>query len=53
VRRLRDFLHPKGTPQERVLGLGAVAARSGDRAFVEQVLAAIVPYDSTLRELEP
>lgn len=55
VRRLRALLAPGGAPQERALGLAGFAARAGDRAIVERVLAAIDPSDvaqwSTLREL--
>lgn len=51
LRRLRDVVAPGGAPQERVLGLCAFAARSGDRAIVERVLAAIALTDPTTREL--
>ncbi|HEX7838204.1 MAG TPA: bacillithiol biosynthesis BshC, partial [Kofleriaceae bacterium] len=55
VRRLRALLVPDGVPQERKLGLAGFAARAGDRAIVERVLAAIDPSDvalwPTLREL--
>jgi len=55
VRRLRALLAPDGAPQERVYGLAGFAARAGDRAIVERVLAAIDPEDPagwfTLREL--
>ena len=52
VRRLRALLAPDGAPQERRLGLAGLAARVGDRAVIEQVLAAIDPFDASLRELE-
>jgi bacillithiol biosynthesis cysteine-adding enzyme BshC len=51
VRRLRAMLAPDGAPQERVLGLAGLAARVGDRHLIEQVLAAIDPFDATLLEL--
>lgn len=51
VRRLRAILAPDGAPQERVLGLAGLAARLGDRALIERVLAAVDPFDGALREL--
>jgi len=51
VRRLRALLAPDGAPQERKLGLAGLAARIGDRAVIEQVLAAIDPFDAALQEL--
>ena len=51
IRRLRAILVPDGAPQERKLGLAGFAARSGDRHLVERVLAAVVPFDSSLKEL--
>lgn len=51
VRRLRDRLVPEGAPQERILGLPAFAARGGDRALVERVLAAIGPLTGQLQEI--
>jgi bacillithiol biosynthesis cysteine-adding enzyme BshC len=51
VRRLRAMLAPDGAPQERVLGLAGLAARLGDRAVIERVLAAIDPFDGRLQEL--
>lgn len=53
VRRFKALLHPEGGPQERCHGLSWYAAKWGDRALVEAVLAAIVPFDSTLKDLEP
>lgn len=53
VRRLRAMLSPDGAPQERVLGLAGLAARIGDRALLERVLAAIDPFDGRLQELTP
>lgn len=49
VRALRARLAPDGAPQERVLGLPGPAAAFGDRALIERVLAAVQPFDSTLR----
>jgi bacillithiol biosynthesis cysteine-adding enzyme BshC len=51
VRRLRAVLAPDGAPQERRLGLAGLAARLGDRAVIERVLAAIDPFDASLQEL--
>jgi hypothetical protein len=51
VRRLRAMLAPGGAPQERTLCLAALAARVGDRAVIERVLAAIDPFDGSLKEL--
>lgn len=51
VRRLRAMLAPDGAPQERVLGLPGLAARVGDRHVIEAVLAAIDPFDASLKEL--
>jgi bacillithiol biosynthesis cysteine-adding enzyme BshC len=51
IRKLRAWLAPDGAPQERVLALAGFAARGGDRALVERVLAAVDPHDSSLKEL--
>lgn len=51
VRKLRAMLAPGGAPQERTLCLAALAARVGDREVVERVLAAIDPFDGSLKEL--
>jgi len=51
VRRLRGLLVPDGAPQERKHGLAGFASRAGDRTIVERVLAAIDPFDPSLREL--
>ncbi|HSS02613.1 MAG TPA: bacillithiol biosynthesis cysteine-adding enzyme BshC, partial [Kofleriaceae bacterium] len=51
VRRVRALLAPGGAPQERTLCLAALAARVGDRELIERVLAAIDPFDGTLKEL--
>jgi hypothetical protein len=51
VRKLRAMLAPGGAPQERTLCLAALAARVGDREVIERVLAAIDPFDTSLKEL--
>ncbi len=51
VRRLRLMLQPNGAPQERVYNLSYFAARFGERAFLERVLAAIDPFDAERKEL--
>jgi bacillithiol biosynthesis cysteine-adding enzyme BshC len=51
VRRLQAFLQPGGIPQERCYGLPYFAARHGDRALVERVIAAVEPFDPTTRDL--
>jgi bacillithiol biosynthesis cysteine-adding enzyme BshC len=51
VRRVRAVLAPGGAPQERTLCLAALAARVGDRALIERVLAAVDPFDGALKEL--
>lgn len=53
VRRLQALLHPRGAPQERILGLPHLAARFGGHTFVGAIVAAAEPFDATLRELEP
>ncbi|HLL83253.1 MAG TPA: bacillithiol biosynthesis BshC, partial [Longimicrobium sp.] len=53
VRRLKALLHPEGVPQERFYGLSAFAARSGERALVDAVLAAVSPFDPRLKDLRP
>jgi bacillithiol biosynthesis cysteine-adding enzyme BshC len=40
VRRLVDWLFPYDQPQERVYGISYFAAKHGERAFLERVLAA-------------
>jgi bacillithiol biosynthesis cysteine-adding enzyme BshC len=50
--RLRDALFPGGEAQERVYGLPYFAARYGERAFIEQVLAAIEPFEASEKELQ-
>jgi bacillithiol synthase len=51
VRRARAWLAPDGDLQERRLGLPCIAARLGDRAVVERVLAAARPFDPSVQEL--
>jgi bacillithiol biosynthesis cysteine-adding enzyme BshC len=51
VRRARAWLAPDGELQERRLGVSCFAARIGDRAVVERVLAAITPFDPAMKEL--
>jgi bacillithiol biosynthesis cysteine-adding enzyme BshC len=53
VRRLRAVLAPGGVPQERVYGLPYFAARHGDRALIEKVIAAAEPFDARLKDLTP
>ncbi len=51
VRRLKRLLFPENAPQERLYSLPSFAARLGEREFIAQVLAAVVPFDTTLRDL--
>jgi len=51
VRRLKQLLFPGAVPQERVFGFAYFAARYGDRALIEQLLAAIDPYSPAITEL--
>ncbi|MCK6547320.1 bacillithiol biosynthesis cysteine-adding enzyme BshC [Myxococcota bacterium] len=53
VRRVKAWLFPRGEPQERVFALAYPAARWGERAFLDRVLASITPFDATERELVP
>lgn len=53
VRRLQALLHPENGPQERCHGFSYYAAKWGDRALVEAVLDAVVPFDPALKDLEP
>jgi uncharacterized protein YllA (UPF0747 family) len=52
VRYLKQRLHPRGSPQERVFGLSYFAARYGDRELIERVLATIAPFDPSTRDLK-
>ncbi len=51
VRRLRRLLFPENRPQERTYGLASFAARFGERAFIDKVLASVVPFDAAIRDL--
>jgi hypothetical protein len=51
VRRLQLLLQPNGEPQERFYGLPYFAARYGERALIERVLAAIEPFAAAHRDL--
>lgn len=51
LQRVRWALAPHGVPQERYFGPCYFMARWGERAFVERVLATIVPFDPTPRDL--
>ncbi len=51
LRRARAWLAPDGELQERRLGLPCFAARLGDRAVVERVLAAALPFAPAIQEL--
>ncbi|MGD9765029.1 MAG: bacillithiol biosynthesis cysteine-adding enzyme BshC [Candidatus Binatia bacterium] len=51
VRRAKQLLCPNGVPQERVYGISYFAARYGERAFVERVLASIAPFDAAVRDI--
>ena len=51
VRRVKRLLYPQDGPQERFYGLPYFAARYGDRAFVERVLAAVAPFDPSPRDI--
>lgn len=53
VRRLKQALFPGGQPQERVHGLPYYAARHGERAFLQAVLAAAEPFDFSPKDLLP
>lgn len=51
VRRLKQLLFPGAVPQERVFGFAYFAARYGERAVIEQLLAAIDPFATQITEL--
>jgi len=51
LRRLKVFLYPDNGPQERFYGIAYFAARYGDRAFIEQVLTSVVPFDPALKDI--
>jgi uncharacterized protein YllA (UPF0747 family) len=52
VRRAQARLLPCGVPQERYVGLPSFAARYGQRAFVERVLAAAEPLQTGIVDLD-
>jgi hypothetical protein len=52
VTRLKQRLFPQDVPQERFFGMSSFAARHGERALVERVLAAADPGHGGTRELE-
>ena len=52
LRRAQATLQPHGIPQERFFGLPSFAARYGQRAFVERVLAASEPLSVGIKDLE-
>ena len=51
--RVMARLQPEGAPQERVLCWPGHAAQYGIEGFVEQVMAAVVPFDGGLMDLRP
>lgn len=53
LRRARSWLFPLGAPQERIYSFPYFAARYGVRSFLEAVLDAVEPFDSSLRILRP
>jgi bacillithiol biosynthesis cysteine-adding enzyme BshC len=50
--RLKNLLWPEDTPQERVYGFPAFAARHGPQALVAALVAAVIPYHSDLVEVD-
>ncbi len=52
VRRAQARLYPRGVPQERHVGLPSFAARYGQRAFIERVLAAAEPLRTDIVDLD-
>ena len=52
VRRAQARLYPNGVPQERHVGLPSFAARYGQRAFIERVLAAAVPLGTCIEDID-
>lgn len=51
LQQLQWALAPDGAPQERVYGLAYFAARYGERPFLDRVLAEIVPFDPTPKDV--
>jgi len=48
---LRAALFPDGQPQERYFGFSGFAARYGERAFIDRLLAATEPFTPQRRDL--
>jgi uncharacterized protein YllA (UPF0747 family) len=53
LRRAKALLYPRDMPQERFYAVPYFAARYGERAFRDAVLAAIDPFDPGEREVCP
>ena len=52
VQRAQARLLPRGIPQERFFGLPSFAARYGQRAFIERVLATATPLRIGIEDLD-
>ena len=52
VRRIQARLLPGGAPQERFFGLSSFAARHGQRAVIERVLAAAEPLTTGFGDID-
>jgi len=52
VRRVQAHLLPRGIPQERFFGLSSFAARYGQRAIIERVLAAAEPLRTGIEDID-
>ena len=52
LRRVQARLQPRGIPQERFFGLSSFAARYGQRAFIERVLASATPLRTGIEDLD-
>jgi bacillithiol synthase len=52
LNRVQARLLPRGIPQERFFGLSSFAARYGQRAFIERVLAAATPFSTGFVDLD-
>jgi len=52
VKRAQARLLPWGIPQERFFGISSFAARYGQRAFTERVLAAALPLRTGIEDLD-
>ena len=53
LRRVMVRLQPEGAPQERVHCWPGAAAQYGIDGFVEQVMAAVVPFEGDLKDVRP